>query len=201
MYRKRYLSLMACCGGDGNLREEDLSVGKPRMSGTPKIVLVGDYGIGKTSLVAKYSNRNLAGYAKTTCFDYSEELIDERKCQVWDTAGSEKYKSMMPMYLRNATVVVIVADITRESDCVHANLREWINIAIKSGPDNARILLAGSKSDLISIEDVKSRCDIVNDLLESGEAIPERVCAVLYPTSAVSGDGVSELFAHIGEHI
>lgn len=186
-------------------RSDDSSAPElPRFSAipmTPKIVLIGKYGIGKTSLVTKYANKDYTGVGNTSRFDYSQEIIGGQECQIWDTAGSEKFSSMMPMYLRGATIVLVAADMTTGSEKVHISLREWIEIACKYAPTEARILLVGTKSDLIPSNEIKPMCSAVNIFLSAEPFLHEHVCAVLYPTSAASGDGITEVFDHIGEHL
>ncbi|XP_019104881.1 ras-related protein RABF2a-like [Beta vulgaris subsp. vulgaris] len=82
-----------------------------------KLVLLGDMGTGKTSLVLQYvrgqffdrqeATIGAAYFTKTISFDEASIKFD-----IWDTAGQERYHSLAPMYYRNATAALLVYDIS-----------------------------------------------------------------------------------------
>ena len=92
-----------------------MSEGKPR---EVKVVLLGDTGVGKSSLVLRFVTNNFKPYSESTIgasFMSKMIMVDAKpiKFQIWDTAGQEKYHSLAPMYYRGAAAAVIVYDITR----------------------------------------------------------------------------------------
>jgi len=92
-----------------------MSENKPR---EVKVVLLGDTGVGKSSLVLRFVTNNFKPYSESTIgASFMSKMIMVQgkpiKYQIWDTAGQEKYHSLAPMYYRGAAAAIIVYDITR----------------------------------------------------------------------------------------
>ena len=68
------------------------------------------------------------------------------RLQLWDTAGQEKYKSLVPAYLRDANCAVFVVDLTRPETL--ANLKGWIQLFRDHQTETAIALMIGNKIDL-----------------------------------------------------
>ena len=82
-----------------------------------KICILGSETVGKTALL----NRYITGFFQTdykptiaAAFVSSQEIVESQVIilNIWDTAGQEKYQSMMPLYLRNVDLIILVLDIT-----------------------------------------------------------------------------------------
>ena len=94
-----------------------------------KIVLVGDSGVGKSSLVLKYTddvyNDN---FISTIGVDFKIHTINingkQVKLQIWDTAGQERFKSITASYYKGAHCIIFVYDITDSQSFL--NLKKWI---------------------------------------------------------------------------
>jgi Ras-related protein Rab-5C len=125
---------------------------------------------------------------------------------IWDTAGQERFHSLLPMYYRSANVIVICLDLSRQYD--EARLEYWLErIAIHTDPHSCFTLLVGTKSD-ITCDDFRETEDIIimNPATGRYETITvptvlKGICNrnnMLYkPSSALTGEGVRELFAFI----
>ena len=74
------------------------------------------------------------------------------KLQIWDTAGQEKYRSVTPIYFRDAAAAICVFDITSKQTL--DNAEGWINDLRNYAPSHIIIALAGNKSDLYATEEV-----------------------------------------------
>jgi Ras-related protein Rab-5C len=112
------------------------------------------------------------------------------KFEIWDTAGQERYKSLAPMYYRNAHCAVVVYDITQSASLEKA--RTWIRELQRQADPSIVIALCGNKSDLaarrqVSQEEAKKYAD------EEGLMWTE--------TSAKTGEGVTEIFTKIAEKL
>jgi Ras-related protein Rab-21 len=93
----------------------------PTNTSAQKVVLLGDSRVGKTSIIA----RQLQGFQSPTvnptigchCSEIAVGPDDSKiVLQVWDTAGQEMYRALVPVYLRNARAALLVYDVTdRES--------------------------------------------------------------------------------------
>ena len=161
------------------------------------MVIVGDTGIGKTSIIHKYVNGNNISkkYAHETTlgaiFWRANKEIDKININlnIWDTAGQERFNSLIPMYVRNTDIALLVFDFTNKKS--FENLERWMNY-LKEGnfKDNMKIMLVGNKTDLndfilINDEEIKEFLK-KNNLGEK-----------YYKTSAKSGTGINELFNDI----
>ena len=92
-----------------------------------KIIFLGDTAVGKSCIICALNNHPIntlhevidVRFQPTIGMDFSIKILNgengEYKVQLWDTAGQEKFKSIMPSYIRNARIAVIVYDVT--SNC------------------------------------------------------------------------------------
>ncbi|KAJ1894844.1 GTP-binding protein of the rab/ypt, partial [Kickxella alabastrina] len=111
-------------GQQQQARQPSASAGgvtKPKQF-TFKVVLLGESAVGKSSLVTRFARNHFDQYKESTigaAFLTKEVTLDDNitaNLHIWDTAGQERYKSLAPMYYRNAAAAVVVYDITqRES--------------------------------------------------------------------------------------
>ena len=87
---------------------------------TCKIVLLGESGVGKTSIIQRYINNTFNPANPTTGganfvskrIKFKEEN-QEIKFEIWDTAGQERFRSLAKVFYKNASICVLVYDITR----------------------------------------------------------------------------------------
>ena len=129
-----------------------------------KIVMVGDSMVGKTSIVSQYCKGIFDGGATATLGAYFITKIpseDRGTCMhIWDTAGQEKYRCLVPMYLRGANAAVIVID---GSDAAsYDSIAPWYDALNDVRERGCLIYLAVNKSDLeqqVSIERVNLWAD------------------------------------------
>lgn len=82
-----------------------------------KIVFIGDISVGKTSIIARFiENKFRDNYDPSIGVDFASKTIRFRgkyvKMQMWDTAGQEKYKGLIPSYIKGSSVIFLVYDIT-----------------------------------------------------------------------------------------
>ena len=69
---------------------------------------------------------------------------------LWDTAGQEKFKSLIPSYIKDSHAIVVVYDITNRESFL--SVERWIADARDLRDEEAKIVLAGNKADLVSAE-------------------------------------------------
>ena len=110
---------------------------------TSKVVLLGESGVGKTCIIARFINNTFeenlisttgASYAgKTMTFDeYQGKSI---KFEIWDTAGQEKYRSLTKIFYKDAGVAILVYDITRKESFEEIK-KYWYNQIKEFAPKN-----------------------------------------------------------------
>ena len=107
-----------------------------------KVVLIGESGVGKTSIINRYISNTFSALLTATpgasftgknvfMKDYNQSI----KYEIWDTAGQEKYRALAKVFYKNASVCILVYDICRKES--FENLKNyWINeIKANSSPN------------------------------------------------------------------
>ena len=159
-----------------------------------KIIVVGDSGVGKTSITSKAIKGIFEEkYSPTIGFEfftYITKIEDKNiKLQIWDTCGQEVYKALISSFYRNSVLAILVYSIdTLES---FTSLNVWINeIKSQSSPD-IKIVLIGNKIDL---EDEGKR----KITKENGEKFcNENQLSFFLETSAKNGINTEKLFNEV----
>jgi len=123
-----------------------------------KIIVLGDSGVGKTSILNKYVNKNFSMIYKATIgadFFMKDILLEDKnsiKLQIWDTAGHEKFHSLGTAFYRGTDACILVFDITNPK--TFYNLQIWYDeFLLTKNPKNVEdfpFILLGNKTDLIS---------------------------------------------------
>ncbi|XP_011504935.1 PREDICTED: ras-related protein RabJ isoform X2 [Ceratosolen solmsi marchali] len=108
-----------------------------------KVVLLGSQGVGKTSMINRYVNKSFNNNVNPTIgaafFTCTINLDNAKvKFQVWDTAGQERFKSMAPMYYRNANAAFLVFDITEYN--TFTSVKSWVT-ELKRNVEGTMVLI------------------------------------------------------------
>ncbi|TDL29752.1 ras-domain-containing protein [Rickenella mellea] len=117
-----------------------------------KIVVMGNTGVGKTSLLQRYTQNKFDPKNTTSTtgafFVTKKVHVDGLKVrlQLWDTAGQERFRSMAPMYYRGANAALLLYDITNSS--TFEDVRGWLEELRKNCTAELIIYIVGSKADL-----------------------------------------------------
>ena len=125
-----------------------------------KVVLVGDTGVGKTSIIERYINDKYDGNQKTTLVSsYTFKKIDIKKynksvsLDIWDTAGQEVYRSLSKNFYLNASIGILVYDISRKAS--FESIRDYWYEQLKTFGEEKMIFdVVGNKTDLFQREEV-----------------------------------------------
>ena len=160
-----------------------------------KIILIGNSGVGKSSILHRYMKRTFDSNYKVTIgvdFFMKSLTINEQmvKIQIWDTAGQEKYKSMVSSYYRGAHVALIVFDLT--SHASFEALPSWVEIFFKNGPEQKNTILIGNKKDLVEERQVSQ---------EEVELFSQTNNMIYFETSAKDGDNIDYVFSYTAEKL
>ena len=160
-----------------------------------KVVLIGESGVGKTSIISKFTKGifelDLMSTNGATFSTKKKEYKESKKTisfEIWDTAGQEKYRSLAKMFFKDAAVALIVYDITNRGSFEEIK-NYWLNLVKEDGPKNVIMYIVGNKYDLLEREAIKE--EEVRKYAES-QNVP------LWFTSAKDSIGIDELFEEIG---
>jgi small GTP-binding protein len=156
--------------------------------------MVGDFGVGKTSLIRRFVDRQFSDqYLSTVGVKISRKLIESVNLQllIWDLEGHTKFKGITPSYLQGASGAVIVADVSRLETI--ERLAEHVQLFLSVNPKGS-IVVALNKSDLVDEEKLAKLTQLVQ------EKHSEKV-ARIYQTSAKTGSSVDDMFHMLGEKI
>ncbi|KAH0791578.1 Ras family protein [Histomonas meleagridis] len=151
-----------------------------------KIVFIGNSAVGKTSIINQYTfGSSSEDHQPTVGIDFFAKQINvdgkQIRLQIWDTAGQEKFKSLIPSYVRTSTVAVYVFDITsRES---FEELEKWHKMVIELA--NPSVIVVGNKTDLAESRTVST---------EEAKKYAESLGAQYIETSARTPSNIQELF-------
>ncbi|KAF4527628.1 hypothetical protein B566_EDAN016359 [Ephemera danica] len=164
-----------------------------------KVILCGEYGVGKSSLFRRYaantfvtttdrqSTLGLDHYDKQ--YGIGDKLI---RLQLWDTGGMERVASITSSYYKFAEAAILVFSLDNPAS-FHVLSQHLLDIVTYA--ENAKIFLCGNKSDLagqiqVTEADMESFCEQCHNLISA-----------TYQTSCKTGSGVDEMFADIAQHL
>jgi small GTP-binding protein len=158
-----------------------------------KVIVVGGTGVGKTSIVQRYSTGVFHEQEQTIGAGYLKCVVSlesgEVSLNVWDTAGQEKFQSLIPLYLRGADGCILVFDLTNPSPTESLdNLYKYIQNHME---EKMFVVLCGNKFDLVSSGSEPSG-------VVSWAALHE---LDYFKTSAVTGQSIDELFIAVARGV
>jgi len=153
-----------------------------------KIIFVGDAGVGKTTIISRImDNPYNEIYEPSIGVDFMSKNIKYKgqniKLQMWDTAGQEKYKGLIPSYVRNSSIVFVVYDVSVKTS--FDNVPKWISF-IKT-IENTSLVLCGNKTD-------KEKREVTK---EDGEALAQKEGISFFEVSAKTGDNIKNMFYNV----
>ena len=165
-----------------------------------KIIIIGDSGVGKTSLLSKYIKGVFpSSPLPTIAIEFATKIIQIKeggfiKAQIWDTAGQEKYKSITSHHYRKAVGGLIVYDITKRT--TFDNVLQWLS-DLKNNADKGCICaLVGNKIDLV---EKNHRIREVSE--DEGKLLAKKYEMLFYETSALNNQSVNDAFEDLLQKI
>lgn len=128
-----------------------------------KIVILGDSGVGKTTLLQQYVTQKATGQSKPTIgadFQKKEVMIDNQNVnlQIWDTAGQEKFQSLGYAFYRGADSCALVFDLTNQKsfDALTRWKQGFLDNASPNDPKTYPFVVIGNKVDKTELRQVQS---------------------------------------------
>ena len=153
-----------------------------------RICMVGDAGVGKTSLLTRFCDNTFNNnYTSTIGVDFKVVTLKYQniitKLHVWDTAGQERFKSMAINYFRSSHGFMFIYDITEKES--FENIQNWIDLAFSNSNTVGINFLVGNKSDIENQRQISK--DTAKDFANEKNLI-------FFETSAKSNENVEKVF-------
>ncbi|CAE7294165.1 YPTC4 [Symbiodinium sp. CCMP2592] len=153
-----------------------------------KFIIIGDEAVGKTCLLLQFTDKRYrTTHQVTVGVEFGSRTVDVQgqkiKLQCWDTAGQDRFRSIIRSYYRGAAAALLVYDITRRDSFEH--VREWLHEARENADPELIITLIGNKSD----QDKKRQVTY-----EEGYRFATSYGLDFLETSAVTGRHVDDAF-------
>ena len=161
-----------------------------------KITLIGDSGVGKTSIIGRFITGFFTEEINSTLgFNYSQKIYEKNgkkiSLNLWDTAGQEKYRSLGKNFYKDSYIIIIVYDITNKNS--FKNIKKiWYPDTQSFGEKIKIIALAGNKKDKYEEEEVSD---------EEGSSYAKEIKANFFLVSANSGEGISTMFQTLADNL
>ena len=119
-----------------------------------KIILIGNASVGKTSIFNKFTTGDFSKiYKSTIAAEFKSKLLKVNKnlwakLVIWDTCGTENYRSLTRQYYRGADGAIVIFDLTDQSS--FNDLKKWIKDIKNYGEKDIQIIIVGNKLDLFN---------------------------------------------------
>jgi small GTP-binding protein len=155
-----------------------------------KVVLLGESGVGKTSILTKFVTGifpKLVMVSTTSSYVSKNIKVDENyivKLKLWDTAGQERYRSLAKIFYQNAAAAILVYDI-RSLHSFNEIKNYWANEIKSNSPKDIIIAICANKSDDYLEQEVPT---------QEGKNLAKELNAIFMCTSAKEGTGIEDLF-------
>lgn len=153
-----------------------------------KFIIIGDEAVGKTCLLLQFTDKRYrTTHQVTVGVEFGSKTVEVGgkiiKLQCWDTAGQDRFRSIVRSYYRGAAGALLVYDITRRESFEHVT--QWLTEARNNADPDLVITLVGNKCDKVADRQVA---------FEEGQAFAQHHGLYFLETSAVTGHMVDQAF-------
>jgi small GTP-binding protein len=178
-----------------------------------KVVLIGESGVGKTSLVYRYRKGDYARDLTSTigmAFSTQEIVLKEKRVtlEIWDSAGQERFNAIVPMYYSHSNAILCCYDV-HDPRSKEQLFRKWLkqltqHFSVEQMP---LIVLIGTKYDLAKPEEeTRIREHLHQSILMAQKVLGTEEEPYTRPisgflTSSITGENVPQLFYHVAKQL
>ncbi|XP_053668270.1 ras-related protein Rab-18-like [Anopheles marshallii] len=167
-----------------------------------RIIVIGESGVGKTCLMMRYATGDDFGqYRATVGLDCKTKslVIDGEKVDlaIWDTAGTERFRTVGPSYYRGCHGAILVYDVTDRGTLY--KLESWLNELELHGTPHDKVakMIVGNKIDEMDQQDQEERIRRRKD----GQLFAKKHDSMFIETSAKTNQGVKDAFEQLARKI
>ncbi len=159
-----------------------------------KIIMIGDSGIGKPAFLLRFTDDSFtANHLTTIGVDFKIKIINFEdktiKLQIWDTAGSERFRTITKTYYKGAHGIILMYDVTNRNS--FENIRNWMKQIDANVTKSVKKVLVGHKCD--------EPGRVVTE--EEGKKMAEEYNIGFFESSARTNTNVSEVFYYLVKKI
>ncbi|MHA1214666.1 MAG: Rab family GTPase [Candidatus Hodarchaeales archaeon] len=167
-----------------------------------KICLLGDGGVGKTSLRERFLGKGFqSGYILTIGADFAVKNLEidgtNYKFQIWDLAGQQRFSAVRTLYYKGSHGAILVFDRTRPESLY--NLNNWKAELYNNVGRQIPFILLGNKNDLPNTINEAELQEFIESTQKEITGVPFKIKYL--DTSAKSGQNVTEAFELLGKTI
>jgi Ras-related protein Rab-2A len=160
-----------------------------------KFIIIGDENVGKTCLLLQFTDKRYrATHEVTIGVEFGTAYVDvgqgQTKLQIWDTAGQDRFRSLVRGYYRGSAAALLVYDITNRRSFDH--IATWLSEAKAQADENIVFALVGNKADLEGDRQVS---------FDEGAAFARQENLIFFETSAKTGHNVDMAFQHTARFV
>jgi len=165
-----------------------------------KICLIGSDGVGKTSIIIRYTQGTFSNsYLMTLGVDFYE--INSKRSKkgegevdlnlfIWDIASQKNFEKIRSHYLQHANLIIIVVDVNRLEP--RDFIEPWISDVKTNSPPNCPYIIVVNKSDLVDLEDLKKSVKILENNYKNTK---------IFYSSAKSGKNINSIFEYVADYL
>ena len=158
-----------------------------------KILIIGDSGVGKTSLLFRFTSNTFTEKHLTTGITFKIKIVNVDmelyKLQIWHSETNEKNMALPKIYFKGARGIIITYDVTDKNS--YNNLKSWMKQIEDNAPKNVKKVLVGNK------------CDVPDRKVteEEGKKLADEYGMNFFETSAKMNQNVNEAFSYLTREI
>lgn len=158
-----------------------------------KCLLIGDSGIGKSSLMMRFTeDMFIEKYMSTIGVDFKIKTMNYKnkliKFQIWDTAGQDRFRTITSSYYRGSNAIIICYDITEIAS--FQNVKKWMEEVKMYSIAKPILILCGTKNDLDNKRQISKN---------EGEEYAKKNGMIFFETSAKNNININDIFEIIAE--
>lgn len=169
-----------------------------------KVIVVGQKNVGKSSLIRRYTENkfkksngsfnNVAFKIKTITVTLGNLKKVDIVLNIWDFAGENKFKLLLPAYTKAASCALLLFDLTNKSSLL--DIKDWVKIVDENAPSNVIKLLVATKCDLETKREVNT-----DEAMEYCKENNYRWSDKIMEISSKTGENVEEIFLEMAQKL